>query len=281
MNLKELGLKVWSESREDDVFGSAATLAYYFLLALFPLLIFLTSAIGFLPDVQDSILNVLARVAPQEAMKLVRDTLSDVVSHRSGGLLSLGLVASLWSASSGVASLMDALNIAYDLQETRPFWKRRLKAIALTLAMTLFVAGGSFLIMIGHHLDEWVSSLLKVGTLLAQASTIIGYLAGVAFLLLGIGALYYFGPDLQHERRPVKPGALFATSGIVIGSLLFSLYVRLGPSASATYGSLGGVVTLMLWLYLIGLVLLIGGEINSELGNPLVVKRNRRNTRSH
>jgi membrane protein len=268
MKLKELALRTWSESREDDVFGSAATLAYFFLLALFPLLIFLTSAIGFLPGVQDSILDALARVAPPDAMTLVRDTLTDVVSHRSGGLLSLGLMASLWSASSGVASLMDALNIAYDIDETRPFWRRRLKAISLTLAMTVLVAGGSILIMIGHRLDEWVKSLLQVSSIVALASTILGYLTGVGLLLLGIEALYYFGPDIQQERRPVKPGALFATAGVVIGSILFSFYVRLGPSASATYGSLGAVVTLMLWFYLLGLVLLIGGEINSELGKP-------------
>ena len=268
MKLKELALRTLNESREDDVFGGAATLAFYFLLALFPLLIFLTSAIAFLPGIQDIILSGLARVAPQDAMTLLRDTLSDIVSHRNGGLLSLGLIASLWSASSGVASLMDALHIAYDVEETRPFWKRRLKAIALTLAMAVLVAGGAFLIMIGDRLDGWAKSWLKVSSLLAFVSSVIGYLAGIGFLFLGIEALYYFAPDIPPERRYVKPGALFATIGIVIGSLLFSIYVRLGPSASATYGSLGAVITLMLWLYLLGLMLLIGGEINSEFGKP-------------
>ena len=264
-NLKDLASRVWRESREDDVFGSAATLAYYFLLALFPLLIFLTSAIGFLPGLQDVIFNGLARVVPQEAIKLVRDTLSDVVSHRSGGLLSLGLIASLWSASSGVASLMDALNRAYDLEETRPFWKRRLKAIALTLAMALLVAGGSLLVMIGHRLGGWLESMLDVSAFLALLSTILAYVIGVVLLFLGIATLYYYGPDVREKKRRVKPGALFATAGIVIGSLLFSFYLRVGPGASATYGSLGAVVTLMLWLYLVGLMLLAGGEINSEL----------------
>jgi membrane protein len=267
VTLKELALKTWRESREDDVFGSAATLAYYFLLALFPLLIFLTSAIGFLPDVQESILNGLARVAPPEAMKLVRETLSDVVSHRSGGLLSLGLIASLWSASSGVASLMDGLNKAYGAKESRPFWKRRLKAIALTLATALLVAGGSLLVMVGHRLGAWLEHALEISAALALISTMLGYLIGFALLLAGVATLYRFGPDIKRGHRRVKPGALFACVGIVIGSLLFSFYVRVGPSASATYGSLGAVVTLMLWLYLVGLMLLIGGEINSEVGS--------------
>ena len=266
VTLKELALKILRESREDDVFGSAATLAYYFLLALFPLLIFLTSAIGFLPDVQESILKGLARVAPPEAMKLVRDTLSDVVSHRSGGLLSLGLIASLWSASSGVASLMDGLNKAYGGAESRPFWKRRLKAIALTLATALLVAAGSLLVMVGHRLGGWLEHALEISAALALISTMLGYLTGFALLLAGVAVLYRFGPDIKRGHRRVKPGALFACVGIVIGSLLFSFYVRVGPSASATYGSLGAVVTLMLWLYLVGLMLLIGGEINSEVG---------------
>jgi membrane protein len=267
VKLKQLALRTWRESRDDDVFGSAAQLAYYFLLALFPLLIFLTSAVGFLPDVQDSLLNTLAKVAPPEAMKLVRETLSDVVSHRSGGLLSLGLIASLWSASSGVASLMDALNRAHAVEESRPFWRRRLKAIALTLAMSLLVAGGSLLIMIGHRLGGWLEQAFNISAALALISTILGYLTGFALLLVGIETLYYFGPDIKRGQRRVKPGALFASIGIVIGSLLFSFYVRVGPSASATYGSLGAVVTLMLWLYLVGLMLLIGGEINSEVGS--------------
>ncbi len=263
LTFKELAVWTWRASHKNDVFGSAAKLAYYFLLALFPLLIFLSSMIGFLPGVQDSLLNGLAGVAPPDAMKLVRETLSDVVTHRSGGLLSLGLIATLWSASSGVASLMYALNKACGAEESRPFWRRRLKAIGLTLAMTLLVAGGSLLIMIGHHLGGWLEASFEISAGLARISTILWYLTGVGLLLAGIDALYYFGPDVKRERRRVNPGAALAAVGIVIGSLLFSFYVRVGPSASATYGSLGAVVTLMLWLYLVGLMLLIGGEINS------------------
>lgn len=265
MKLKEIAKEAWRESREDDVFGIAAQLAYYFLLALFPLLIFLTSAVGFLPGVQDSILNALARVVPTESLELVRDTLTDVVSHRSGGLLSIGLFAALWSASSGVASIMDGLNKAHDLEETRPFWRRRLKALSLTLAMTLLVAGGATLVMIGHRVGNWLEKAFDISAALAMISTVVGYLIGFVLLFLGIEALYYFGPDNKPGRRRVKPGAFFASLGIVIGSLLLSWYVRVGPSASATYGSLGAVVTLLLWLYLVGLMLMLGGEINSEI----------------
>jgi membrane protein len=255
--------KISSESLKDDVFGTAAELSYYFLLALFPLLIFLTSMIGFLPETHSALVHDLDRVVPPDAMKLVRDTLSDVVKHRNGGLLSFGLVLSLWSASSGVDSLISGLNKAYDIVDTRSFWKRRLVAIALTLAGVLLVSAGSVMIIIGHRIGRWLLGAFNEDAAFEFATSVLSYAIGFVLLLTGIGSLYYFGPD-NKRRQPVKPGTLFATSGILVGSLLFSLYLRVAPSASATYGSLGAVVTLMLWLYLIGLVLLIGGEINSE-----------------
>lgn len=263
LTFKQLLVKVWSETNKDDVFGRAAELSYYFLLALFPLLIFLTSLIGFLPMTHGGLVADLERVVPPDAMKLVRETLADVVSNRNSGLLSVGLIFALWSASSGVASLMSGLNTAYDLVEKRSFWKRRLVAITLTVAAVLLVALGSMVIMIGSRLGHWARSAFEVSGQFAVFSTILGYVVGFVLLLTGIASLYYFGPDIK-KKQPVMPGALFATVGVVIGSLLFSLYLRMAPSASATYGSLGAVVTLMLWLYLIGLVLLIGGEINSE-----------------
>jgi membrane protein len=119
--------------------------------------------------------------------------------------------------------------------------------------------------MVGHRLGGWLEQAFDISAALARASTILSYLTGFALMLIGIEALYYFGPDIRSGQRRVIPGALFASAGIVIGSLLFSFYIRVGPSASATYGSLGAVVTLMLWLYLVGLMLLIGAEINSEV----------------
>jgi membrane protein len=265
MKLKESALNIVRRCSDNDVTGNAAKLGFYFLLSLFPLLIFLTSMIGFLPGVQDSLLDGLGRVVPPEAMKLVRDTLADVVSHRSGGVLSLGLIASLWSASSGVVSLMEALNRAYGVTEKTSFWKQRLKAIALTLAAALLLACGSLLIITGHHVGDWLEHSFQISAVTAFISTVMGYLTGFGLSLLGIQALYYFGPHRSRGHKRVNPGALIAAVGILIGSLLFSFYVRVGPSASATYGSLGAVVTLMLWLYIVGLMLLLGGEINSEL----------------
>src|SRR5438105_896893 len=156
LTVKELAVRSWRETTEDNVFGSAAELAYYFLLALFPMLIFLTSLVGFLPSMQEHIFHALGKVLPGEAMKLVNDTIQDATSKRSSGLLSFGILGTLWAASGGVVAVMGTLNTAYDAKEKRSFWKVRLTAIGLTIILALLVVGGTGLIMFG----DWVSGLL-------------------------------------------------------------------------------------------------------------------------
>ncbi|HJQ23649.1 MAG TPA: YihY/virulence factor BrkB family protein [Blastocatellia bacterium] len=265
LSLKELGLRAWRESNEDDVWGGAAQLGYYFLLALFPMLIFLFSLLGFLPGAQENIVRMLARVVPGQAMTLVYQFLQDVVEHHSGGLLSVGLLGTLWAASSGVTAVMGTLNVAYDVEEGRPFWKVRLTALGLTVGLALLITGGATLIMFADKFSHWLAATLGLGAFFTVVSSVVGYTLGLACMFIGIELIYYFGPNLKQSWRWITPGAVFAAAGIILGSLGFSLYLRVAPSNSATYGSLGAVITLMLWLYLLGLVLLVGGEINSEI----------------
>jgi membrane protein len=274
LTLKELAVRTWRESNEDNVFGRAAELAYYFLLALFPMLIFLTSMVGFMPGVQDNIINSVGKVVPAQAMELVRQFLVDVVSNRSGGLLSFGVLGTLWAASNGVASVIETLNVAYDVKEGRPWWKMRVVAVGLTVALSLLVVGGTILIMFGDKLIMWLADLIGIGPQLAVVWQIVDYVLGLALLFVGIQLIYYFGPNLEQEWEWITPGAIFAVAAIILGSLVLSVYLRFAPDYSATYGSLGAVIILMLWLYLMGLVVLIGGEINSEIvhaaGRPTV-----------
>jgi membrane protein len=271
LTLKELVKRTWRECNEDNVFGGAAELAYYFMLALFPMLIFLTSLIGFLPDAQAAIFNALSKVVPPEAWKMVNETLTDVITNSSSGLLSFGILGTIWAASSGVASVMGTLNVAYGAKEERSFVKTRLTSIGLTIALALLVMGGGVLIMSARTLSD----SLGLGSVFEIVSTVVGYLIAIALLFIGVGLLYFFGPNVKQKWRWVTPGALFAVIAIIMGSLIFSGYLKVGPKYSATYGSLGAVIILMLWLYLIGLVLLIGGEINSEVekasGKPTIL----------
>jgi membrane protein len=265
LSVKELAARVWHEANKDNVWGSAAALAYYFLLALFPMLIFLTNLVGFLPEIQENILTALAKVLPPDAITLVAKTLSDVRANSSGGLLSFGIIGTLWSASGGVVSLMDSLNFAYDVEEGRSFWKQRLISLALTIGLCLLIILGTMLIMFGDKFSLWLSKALDLGATFKLIWHIVDYLLGLALILSGIELFYYFGPNVKQKWRWTSVGGVFAVVAIITGSLLFSFYLRYAPSYSATYGSLGAVIVLMLWLYIFGLVLLIGGEINAEI----------------
>ncbi|HKQ06265.1 MAG TPA: YihY/virulence factor BrkB family protein [Blastocatellia bacterium] len=263
--LKRVARRVWRESGEDDVLGASAELGYYFLLALFPMLIFLTSLIGFIPDLQASIFHELRRIAPSDAMRVVNETMEDVVSKRGGGWLSFGVLGTLWAASTGTAALIDTLNRAYEVKETRSYWKVRLIALGLTIGLSLVIIASSTIIMLSDRLPVWISQRLGISAGWLGWWTAIDYLLGLFLLALAAGTIYRFGPDLKGKCRWITPGSIFAALAAALASWLFSLYLRFAPSYSATYGSLGAVVVLMLWLYLIGLVILIGGEINNEI----------------
>jgi len=265
LTFKGLAVRVWRETNEDGILGHAAELAYYFLLALFPMLIFLTSLVGFLPGLREAIFTALAKFVPGDAMRLVSETLSDVTRNRSGGLISFGLLGALWAASGGVTAVMGALNVAYDAREERSFWKVRLIAVGLTIMLALLVVGGTTLVMFGDRFAAWLASQLGLGTAFAVVWGAVHYLVGFALLFLGLELIYYYGPNVEQDWKWVTPGAVFAVVSIVVASLLFSLYLRFAPDYSATYGSLGAVIVLMLWLYLMGAVILIGGEIDAEI----------------
>jgi membrane protein len=276
LTLRELAFKTWREFNRDRGFGKAAELAYYSLLALFPMLIFLLSLVAFLPGAQEMILSWLAKGLPSEVMRIIDNWVKDVVRNRSGSLLSFALLGSLWAASNGTAALIDALNTAYDVEEGRPYWKKRLVALALTIALGFLVVGGAALVTFGGGLVTWLSSLLILGTAITFVWQLFNKAIGFVLLILGMGVLYNFAPNLRQKWRWITPGSVFALTSFIVASYLFSLYLKYAPSNSATYGSLGAVVVLMLWLYLTGLVMIFGGEINSEIrkaaGKPSIGK---------
>ena len=261
----ELGRRTWRKSTEDNVFGTAAELAYCFLLSMFPMLIFLASLVGFLPGLRETLLAGLATAMPADAMKIVEEALADVVGKRSPGILWLGAFGGLWAASNGVVALIRALNVAYEVKERRPYRKVWLIAIVLTISLSVFFVAGAVLIMFGDLLGVAISRFLGLGSSMIFLWGLVDYLIGLALLLIGLEGVYYFGPDTNRNWQWITPGAVCAVIAAVVGSLLFSLYLRFAPSHAVTYGSLGAVIVLMLWLYFISLAVLIGGEINGAI----------------
>jgi membrane protein len=270
----ELGKRVYAETTDDDVLGRAAQLSYYFLLALFPALLFLTSTLGYMAgedsQLRQSLFQYLSAVLPGDASKLVAQTVTDVTQSSGGGKLSFGILATLWAASNGMGAISESLNAAYDLKESRPWWKVRLTAVGLTLALTLLIVSALVLVLYGHDLADAVAGKFGLGAAFATAWKVIQWPLVLVFVLLAFALIYYFGPNAHQQNWTwITPGAVVGVLLWLLVSFAFKAYLSYFNSYSATYGSLGAVIILMLWFYFTGAAILIGGEINSEIENEL------------
>jgi membrane protein len=272
---------VWARGEEDEIFGRAAQLSYYFLLALFPLLLFLLTLFGYLngagSHLREKLITYLGTVVPYSALQLIVETIDQVTNARGGGKLSFGLLAALWAASSGLSALTQALNAAYDVRETRPWWKVRLVSIALTLAIALLIISGLSIVLYGGRLGHFLAMFIHQGQAFILTWKILQWPIALTFVFLAFSLIYRFAPDLAAQRRAGRlsvydyrrrwfsPGVLIAVVLWLLVSLGFRLYLHFFNSYSATYGSLGALIILMLWFYLTGAAILLGGEINCEL----------------
>lgn len=261
--------RVAGQISQDDVLGTAAGVAYYLVLALFPLLIALTALLGVMAGVgsqlRADLLGYLDRVVPPSASSLIHTTLDEIVAGSGGGKLSLGLLATLWAASNGMLAIMNALNRAYGVEEARPWWKARLVSIGLTVALLLLAPLGVAALVYGGRLGEALDSRLG----LTVAATVWNALYWPLALVLVLGLLsfvYYWAPCVEVRRwRWVVPGAVLSMGLWLAVSFGLRLYLSFFDTYSRTYGSLGAVVVLLLWLYLTGVAIMLGGELNSEL----------------
>jgi membrane protein len=267
MPWRELLQRTYRESVEDDAMGLAAQLAYYFFLALFPTLLFLLALASFFPIARftDTLPQALGRFAAPEMVKLLTDQLVQISNGNHGGLLSLGLLGALWSSSAALVSIIGALNRAYDIEEARPFWKVRLVAVGLTIGLAVFVLASFAIVLAGPTVIDMFARTGGLGAVFTWIWQIVQWPIAFALMCLGIGLVYYIAPDAEQEWVWVTPGALLATTLWLVGSLLFRQYVVSFGNYQATYGALGGVVVLLLWMYLTGLVIVVGAEVNAEI----------------
>ena len=260
---KRTGLEVMA----DNCLGLAAQLAYYFFLALFPALLFLVALISFIPveNVMDTIVDNLARVAPSEVLTIVQEQILKIAHDDAGGLLTFGMLGTIWSSSSGVTAIMDSLNQAYDIQESRPWWKVRLTALGLTVALAIFIVVATTLVVAGPLLAEKIADWFYLGPAFEWSWTILQW--PVVFILVsaGIAMMYYFAPDAEQDWVWITPGSVLATFLWLVISLGFKFYVTNFGSYNATYGTIGGVIVLLLWFYVSALAVLVGAELNAEI----------------
>jgi membrane protein len=267
LSVRQLAARVWAEMWADEVTDRAAALSYYFLFALFPALLFLTALIGLLPvqGLMDQLIAYVAVVLPGDSASVIRKTLDEIVSGAHGSLLSLGALTTLWAASNGMASIITALNVAYDVDDPRPWWKQRLVAIAITLGFSILILTALLLMVFGPKIGGSIAGWLGLGTVFTTAWNVLSVPLIILFVLVGIALVYYLAPAVEQHWRWVTPGSTLAVVLWLAMSFGLRQYVAHFGNYNATYGSIGGVILLMLWLYLTGVVLLLGAEVNSEI----------------
>jgi membrane protein len=258
---------LYFEIGDDYVFNGAAALAFYWILAIFPAAIFLLSLLPFLPipHLKDAILDLVSQGLPRQAAGLIRGVISEVTSKASGGLLSFGLLFTLWSASNGLYAVMQQLNITYDVKEERSFWKTRGIALLLTLMFLVMIVSAFSLVVFGGVVQDWLASFIGRYSLLFVFFAALRWVIIIALVLMGFAVIYYFGPDVEQRFEFITPGSILGAALMIAASVGFRYYVSNFGDYSATYGSIGAVIVLLLWFYIAGFVILLGSEVNALL----------------
>lgn len=271
LSWQELARRTIADTLADDCPGLAAQLAFYFFLAVFPALLFIVSLLAYVPlgATLGGAVEQLQAVLPQEIVIFIRRQIDQAAAGSHGGLLTVGIAGAVWSSSSAVTAIITALNRAYDIEEWRPWWKRRLIAIALTVALALFVVLAFAFVVGGRDLSEWVASQLGTSERFAQIWAIAQWPIALALVVIAVDLVYYFAPNADNQWVWVTPGALLATTLWLITSAGFKLYVQNIGSYTAVHGAIGTVIVLMLWFYLSGFALLVGAELNAEIDKAL------------
>jgi membrane protein len=267
LGLPELLKRTVKETIDDDGLGLAAQLAYYFFLALFPAVLFLLALASFFPlaNLVDDVVRALRPVAPGDVLAFLEEQLRRLSNADSGGVLTVGILGALWSSSAAIVAIVSSLNRAYDIEEGRPWWKVRLTAIGLTIALAVLVLLSFALLVAGPTITDYLASFFGFGAVLEWTWRILQWPLAFFLASTAVGLVYYFGPDAEQDWVWITPGAVVGTLLWVLASFGLKLYVANFTDYNATYGAVGGVMVVLLWFYISGLALVVGAELNAEV----------------
>jgi membrane protein len=251
----------------DNGLDLGAQQAYYFFFALFPALLTLLSIASFFPvaNLVDEVVKMIGRLVPPDVLAIITEQIRQISNSGQGGILTLGFLLTVWSSSGALISIITTLNAAYDITEGRPWWKVRLTAIGLTIGMALFVLISLSLILVGPAFAEHLARSLMLGEAFKWSWWILQWPVVLMLVATGIGLIYYFAPDAEQEWVWITPGSLLATMLWVLVSLGFKLYITYFGTYNETYGAIGAIIVLLTWLYLSGLAILFGAELNAVI----------------
>jgi membrane protein len=263
-NLRSSLLRLlWHRIEEDDLPGLSAQLAYFLLLSLFPLLIVLFTLLPYIPFPHEDMLGMIRDFAPAEAINLIEKNVNEIMNHRNGGLLSFGIIGTIWSASNGINAIVRAFNKAYNVKESRSFIVARGTAIFLTFGMIFVFILALIIPVFGREIGLFLFSKLGYTTAFIKLWNALSWLVSAIILFLIFTGLYWIAPNVKLKCRSAFPGAAFATVGWIISSIGLSFYVGNINNYSLTYGSIGAIIVLMIWLYISAFIIILGGEINA------------------
>ncbi|MFS8086210.1 MAG: YihY/virulence factor BrkB family protein [Acidobacteriota bacterium] len=270
LSWKELLRRTWRKFWTDRVLDQSAMLSFYFLLAIFPLFLFLIALVGLLlqsgPVLQERLHEYLAAVVPGPASTLIDATLGEI-DRGSGALkLSIALLFTWWSASQGMFAIVSGLNIAYEVGESRPWWKKYLVASGLTIVSLVLFACALLLLIYGGRFSASIANHFGYSGFIAGMWRILTWLLLLAVVLMAFNILYRYAPNVKRRQwHWLMPGTVAGITLWLLGSFGFQLYLSFFNSFTVTYGSIGAVIILLLWLYLSGIAILVGGEVNSVI----------------
>ena len=273
-SVKEVAKRTWKGIDEDNLFGRASQLAYSFFSAIFPALIAMSSIMGLIAKSSGHLyLLLLQRIGaliPPTAFQLVLQTFQSTTSASTGGKVVLGILVALFSASTGISAIQDTLNTVYRVKEPRPFRKARLEAMGLTVLVAAIVIFALLTLFSGDLCANWVDHRFAGSYALSIILRVVAWTLASLLMILSFEVLYYYCPDVQNSKwRWFTPGALVGLLRWVIGSLALRIYLHWFGNYSATYGTLGAVIILLLWFYVTGVMILLGGEVNSEIDHAV------------
>ncbi len=264
ITIRQFAKDIFSEIREDNVYNGAAALAYFWMLAIFPAIIFVLTLLPYLhiPNLEGIIMDLLHRIMPEQSAYLFTGIVENVTSQKRHGLFSFGILFTIWSTSIGIYAIMQQLNITYRVKEERPFFKARGASVLLSLIFLFLIFTAFALMIFGGTIQQSMLNVVGDNVMLQLLFATFRWIVIIGFLLTGFAILYYFGPDVEQRFQFITPGSVIGVIIFIIASLGFRLYLMQFSGFSATYGSIGAFIVLMLWLYILGLVILVGSEVN-------------------
>jgi len=272
LTIRQLSLRVWHGINDDDVFGRAGQIAYGFLFAVFPLFMFLLAILGLVAGPHSSIQQHLVMEStdamPPAAAQVVQHVVQETTRASGSGKLSFGLILTLLAATSAMTNVMDTMNSAYNVREARSFLRFRTIAAGLTVAIGILIIIALTIVLYGNGIANSVGSFVGLSGVATWTWKIVQWPVAVFFLLLSFALIYYFGPDVEFPVwHWISPGSVAGVFLWAVVSFGLRIYLHFFNSYSKTYGSLGAVMILLLWFYVTGVAILIGGEVNAEIEN--------------